>query len=38
VRQRLESANDGIHHKLFVSESLVLVLSEPRAISTLDAA
>jgi uncharacterized linocin/CFP29 family protein len=32
------SANDGIHHKLFVSESLVLVLSEPRAISTLDEA
>jgi uncharacterized linocin/CFP29 family protein len=32
------SASDGIHHKLFVSESLVLVLSEPRAISTLDEA
>jgi uncharacterized linocin/CFP29 family protein len=32
------SANDGIHHKLFVSESLVLVLNEPEAISTLEEA
>ncbi len=39
VGQDLEvgySANDGIHLKLFVSESLVLVLDEPGAICTLE--
>jgi uncharacterized linocin/CFP29 family protein len=39
VGQDLEvgySANDGIHHKLFVSESLVLVLDEPEAACTLE--
>lgn len=30
------SVNDGIHHKLFVSESLVLVLDEPAAVCTLE--
>lgn len=29
------SSNDGIHHQLFVSESLVLKLEEPEAICTL---
>jgi uncharacterized linocin/CFP29 family protein len=32
------SANDGIHHKLFASESLALVLNEPAAVSTLEEA
>ena len=39
VGQDLEvgySANDGIHYKLFVSESLVLVLDEPGAVCTLE--
>jgi uncharacterized linocin/CFP29 family protein len=39
VGQDLEvgySANDGIHHKLFASESLVLVLSDPGAVCTLE--
>jgi uncharacterized linocin/CFP29 family protein len=30
------SANDGIHLKLFVSESLALLLDEPAAVCTLD--
>ena len=30
------SASDGIHYKLFVSESLVLVLDEPGAVCTLE--
>ena len=30
------SSNDGIHHRMFVSESLVLKLEEPEAICTLD--
>lgn len=30
------SANDGVHLKLFVSESLVLLLDDPRAICTLE--
>jgi uncharacterized linocin/CFP29 family protein len=30
------SANDGIHYKLFVSESLVFLLDDPQAICTLD--
>ena len=41
VGQDLEvghSANDGIHHKLFASESLVLVLNEPEAVCTLEEA
>jgi uncharacterized linocin/CFP29 family protein len=41
VGQDLEvgySANDGIHHKLFASESLVLVLDEPGAGCTLEEA
>jgi len=41
VGQDLEvgySANDGIHHKLFASESLVLVLSDPGAVCTLEEA
>jgi hypothetical protein len=32
------SANDGIHYQLFVSESQVLLLEEPEAICTLEAA
>lgn len=39
VGQDLEvgySANDGIHHKLFASESLVLVLDEPQAVCRLE--
>ncbi len=39
VGQDLEvgySANDGIHHKLFASESLVLVLNDPGAVCTLE--
>jgi uncharacterized linocin/CFP29 family protein len=39
VGQDLEvgySMNDGIHHKLFVSESLVLVLDEPNAVCSLE--
>lgn len=39
VGQDLEvgyAANDGIHHKLFASESLVLVLNEPEAVCTLE--
>ncbi len=41
VGQDLEvgySANDGIHHKLFASESLVLVLDEPGAVCALEEA
>ncbi len=41
VGQDLEigySANDGIHHKLFASESLVLVLNEAAAVCTLEEA
>lgn len=30
------SMNDGIHHQMFVSESLVLMVEEPTAICTLD--
>ncbi len=29
------SSNDGIHHQLFVSESLVLMINEPKAVCTL---
>jgi len=39
VGQDLEvgySMNDGIHHKLFVSESLVLALDEPGAVCALE--
>jgi uncharacterized linocin/CFP29 family protein len=30
------SANDGIHYRLFASESLVLLLDDPQAICTLE--
>jgi uncharacterized linocin/CFP29 family protein len=30
------SANDGIHYKLFASESLVLLLDDPAAVCTLE--